>query len=422
MGKYITCRKNYRIFLLGFFVNILVSIICFYFLNLLGLVSTDNNSPKNNNTLLFLLLNYIGKSFFVIVEIIINKFVVKKNVKKCPSSALSIKYIYNDYTKLTHREYIIIFIISIFIFFNDILKSIIIQLYNNLKGRIFFAEIYTAIESIYLYPLSMYFIHKKYYKHQKISIFYIIISSLIIYLLRTKYDIDTLLILLYQVFTSFFNAMFVIYRKYLMDFRYFSIYKVTCLFGIINCIILIIVYIIISFIPCDFNLCNLEYNNKHFIDNIIYIFSNLNMLKIVIFILCAILLGLLDIIKNYYINKYTIYCFFILIENKEELLFLFDESEDNKNSILEFFFFLILDFSQIFFILVYQETIELNFCGLDKNLKINIENRAENDLNFTRTESDDIMHNEDNIMNNEDDNVDEEVNKDNNNKEIKNEL
>ena len=81
-----------------------------------------------------------------------------------------------------------------------------------------------------------------------------------------------------------------------------------------------------------------------------------------------------------------------------------------------------MDCSQIFFILVYQETIELNFCGLDKNLKINIENRAENDLNFTRTESDDIMHNEDNIMNNEDDNVDEEVNKDNNNKEIKNEL
>lgn len=75
---------------------------------------------------------------------------------------------------------------------------------------------------------------------------------------------------------------------------------------------LIFAYFIISFIPCNFNLCNLEYNEKYYIDNIIYFFSNLNILKVILFLLSAIFLGLLDIFENYFIDKYNV-CYFFLI-------------------------------------------------------------------------------------------------------------
>ena len=415
MCKFISCGRFDKKFIFLFFGNFIISNFILSFLIILGIVPNDD-FPNNNNILLYLLLFYIGQSLFVFPEIIINKCIFKKKdqIKTIRNkSVLSIKYIYNNLIELSKKDKFIIFIMSFIIFIVDVLKEIIIKQFQ--KFEIFInGEINRVFLLIFLYIFSKKFYKIKYYKHQKISIFIIIITILIMIPFRITYNLKTIYLSLYQIISSFFDAIVVIFIKYLMHYKYFSHFKAAYVFGFINSILLIIVYVIVSFIPCDLSLCDIKYNEKFYIDNIFYIYNNLNLKTIILYIITSILFGFVSIIYNYVIDYYTICCFFLTINNKEQVLY--NYLPTNSNKFLDFIenFISLL---QVFAILVFQEWIELHFCELDKNIKKNIQNRADDDLKLNVMDTEELIQNQ---LEEEDDN--KEINDIQKNEEEENEL
>jgi hypothetical protein len=91
MGKWISfsCKKKY--FNL-FMINILVTSFLNFFLNEIG-IKQDKKLSENYNPFLYLLLNYLGQSLFIIAEIIMNKCIFKSKKQIVNHSELSIEYI-----------------------------------------------------------------------------------------------------------------------------------------------------------------------------------------------------------------------------------------------------------------------------------------------------------------------------------------
>ena len=207
---------------------------------------------------------------------------------------------------------------------------------------------------------------------------------------KITYNSKTIYMFLYQICSSFFDAIVGIFLKNLMHYKYFSHFKASYVFGFINSVLLIIVYVIVSFIPCDLSLCDIKYNEKLYIDNILYIYNNLNLKKLALYIITSILFGFVSIIYNYVIDYYTVCCFFLYIKNRDEILYSNIQTKLNNFLYIIDSFFNIL---QLFAILVFQEMIELHFCELDKNTKKNIQDRADDDLNLNVMDSEELIEN-----------------------------
>ena len=419
MCKFISCGRCDKKFIFLFLGNYLVFFFLFSALDDSGIVP-NKDLPKIKNILLYLLLFYIGQSLFVFPEIIINKCIFKKKDQnktiRNKKSRLSIKYIYNNLIELSQKDKFIIFIMSFVIFIVDVLKVIIIKLFQ--KSEILIScDIYNTFLLIFLLLFSKSFFKIKYYKHQNISIFIFIITLLIIILFNITFNLKEIYIFLYQICSSFFDAIVGIFIKYLIHYKYFSHFKAAYVFGFINSILLIIVYVIVSFIPCDLSLCDIKYNEKFYIDNILYIYNNLNLKTTVLYIITSIFFGFVSIIYNYVIDYYTVCCFFLVINNRDEILY--NIPQNNVNIFLECISYFIC-LLQLFAILVFQEWIELHFCELDKNIKKNIQDRSDDDLNLNVMDSEELIENQLEEDDNEgindikyNENDEEEVNDDN---------
>ena len=151
-----------------------------------------------------------------------------------------------------------------------------IKIYKKEDDIILFGHYYSnLLFFLFLFPIL--FFHIKFYKHQYFSISVIIIMELGYYLLQYKYFIEkTLYFSLFQIIVSSLESLFNIYIKGLMEFKYFSPYRVMNTFGLIILFLLLIIYFIVSYKLCNNYLCNLDYENKKYIDNIYSIFEQLN--------------------------------------------------------------------------------------------------------------------------------------------------
>ena len=79
--------------------------------------------------------------------------------------------------------------------------------------------------------------------------------------LQNKYK-EVILILLLQIMQAFIDSYIIGNAKILMESKYLSPYLICSTFGLINGLIIIIPYFIVSYFPCNHNLCDLVYNNK----------------------------------------------------------------------------------------------------------------------------------------------------------------
>ena len=118
----------------------------------------------------------------------------------------------------------------------------------------------------------------------------------------------------------------------------------------------------------------LKYNEGYYLDNFYSIFDLGT--KLLGLFLASIFYGLLKLLLNFTINKFTVCHTFLLLQNRETTCNIINELTTQKGII---FISLIaathlLDF---FISLVFLEIIELNFCGLDQNLKRRIKERAD---------------------------------------------
>ena len=309
----------------------------------------------------------------------------------------SFEYIYNkpDNKYLPIKEVIKIFFISIFLFLTEILRIIQIITKGKNKDKDEDEEkeeyedrfIFIEFLLILLIPHSS----EVYYKHQKLSflIFTLIeiikIIAFIVYKILNENFNDYLAIFI-EIIISIIYAFYYIYIKRLMKYKFISPYKSNFIIGLINFPLIIIIYLIISFTSLG------DENNKYYIDNIFNLFKNgvdtINAIKL---ISLPIAYGIYTSLLNKIIYDFTLYHYYIplLIEN-----FIFDISKQIGNENKKYFIIFIISsfFIELIMILVFLEIIELNFCGLNKNLKKNVEFRA---LNETSLEIKDYYDNED---------------------------
>jgi len=160
--------------------------------------------------------------------------------------------------------------------------SFIILDKNKKIKEIYYEEDFIFIEFIVIFLFSK-FNKEVFYKHQNISFLILILVEIIktIFLVRDKYSLqleDIFLIFLNIVY-SILYAIYYIYMKELMKYRYISPYKINYLIGIINLPIIIIIYIIISFTPLG------DKDNYYYYDSIFELFKNFGNLNTINIIL-----------------------------------------------------------------------------------------------------------------------------------------
>ena len=415
MGKYISCGKFDIKYLYIFFIYSAIVMLLFFTIAMIFMnPKTYDESAYNINLLLFVFLSFFGQSLFIIVEIILNKFIFKNknkdnDYKKSSNkeSSLVIQYIFNDLSdNITFRDTIHIAIISLLYLLVDSTKAVISSL-RIIKDeqKLIFNEEYYFLQLLFLYLLS-YFIYKtRLYKHQYYSIIIILIIGLIRYLIKIKYQLESFIFLLFQIFITFFESIITLYIKGLMKYKFFSPYKACYFFGIINTILVLIIFFIVSYISCDNFLCNVYHNGKYYFDNIYTIFPNYSLSNKIALFFVSIFLGIIKLITYVIIHNFTVCHLFLFIQNQEFTAGIY--SEILKKGNVFFIVLIIISYIlEIFTILVFQENIELNFYDLNKNTKQNIQKRANNEAPILNAENNNESSDEN------DDDAEEEKNND----------
>ena len=395
-----------------YFISIYALTMVFLWLTLYYLYGIKDIHAKYeyyNNVLLTILVSNFGQIFCFIPEVIIDKCILKKKqfkltnplcIFKKQKSKLAIEYIFNDLSdKITKKDILYIFLASILLILADYIKVFVQVKDLDFGDQLILNEQYNAAELL-LIVLFAYLIYKmKFYKHQLYSVILLILLGIFRYLLKIYYyyglfKAQSLFIDLFiQFLAAVFESIVIIFSKGLMEYKFFSPYKVCYIFGIINTIITLILLIIFTFIKSEKNIFfALEYKGDYYLDNL---YSILDLgYKLIGLFFASIFYGVLKLLLNFTINRFTVCHTFLLLQNREVTCNLFNELANQKGMI---FIGLImgthlLDF---FIILVFLEIIELKFCGLDKNIKRNIKDRGE--LEATKS-FEDLRKNSENLV------------------------
>ena len=226
-------------------------------------------------------------------------------------------------------------------------------------------------EIIYFLILSIYTMNYKIYRHHYVSLF-VIFMNLIFLIISfiTCFPEDTIKIIIYYVIYSFLFCLYCIVGKKYLNLFSNSPYSIMLFIGIISTIILF-VYDIIMFSFFD---NNDEKINKY---GIIFGFKKMRGLS-------DIFAFIFDVIFNFFANIgiwMTLYYYspfhYIISQSMSEYLFiLYDFIIFRREyKISDIVLYTIIYIINLIFFLVFNEIIILKFCGLNYNIKENIEER-----------------------------------------------
>ena len=401
-----------------FFYCILFSIIEIYF-NLFIYYDFGNNDINTNIITNHNLLESSCLFLGYLLNIIPEWYSQKESKKKSVSSELKgennkntnfIKYIYNkSYNEyLSIKESLKFVFISLFLLLIEIFRQIQQILYRKINRN---SNTNTEInEPIFEYDKFegyFYFIQfliyfsirtnsEVYYKHQNFSfgIFFLIEFIKIIFFFIKNLS-NKWAIIVIQIIISILHALYFIYIKGLMKYKFVSPYKCNFIIGIIYFPLIIIIYVIISFTKLGEKNKNVNINIYYW-DSISELFksiNNINVINAIRLISLPIVYGIYFLVINKTIYDFTIYHLYIplLIEN-----FIRGTIEKEINIFLLITFFCI----EFIMILIFLEIIEINFCGLNENLKRNIESRGRIDSSLTIEDDDDELDDKRKTINN----------------------
>ena len=346
---------------------------------------------KIKNIPLILIITHSSLIFFIIIECRVRKLFNKKEtneneLKDGKRKGKELKLIYNKSKKVNIKGQLnLILMILLELIYDTSLLAY--QKKEEEQSELVIAEIYKFMDILFLLIFFRVFHKILFYKHQYISLIIIILTGLSRFFRVFEYffheegkefGIITLgFIILLPLIDS---VKIYIIQKY-MKYNYYSPYFILFLIGVTYLIVSLIILIIFKNINCSTEIC------KSLSE--INIASN-KVVNYILIILYSLFYGLEHFIKFY--TMYTFSAFhYILISTFGE--------------IIQFGYKMILNFDttdlivnlvtysvEIFAVLVFIETIELNFCGLNMNLKKNIIFRADNELyliNKSRTENED---------------------------------
>ena len=180
--------------------------------------------------------------------------------------------------------------------------------YDNLRTE--YEDYFMFIEFfvIFIIPHSS----EVYYKHQKLSFLIFSITEIfkVFLFLRDKQflnkSINESLSIILEFSFSIVFALYLIYIKELMKYKFVSPYKVNFIVGMINFPLIIIIYIIISLTSLG-----------NYIDNIKEIFKDLDPINIIRLITFPLAYGIYALLLNKIIYDFTLYHIYIpmLVEN-----------------------------------------------------------------------------------------------------------
>ena len=253
---------------------------------------------------------------------------------------------------------------------------------DNIKEEKKYNDDFMIIEYLIIFLVSKYD-KEAYYKHQNISFLILILveanKTIYFFIIKDSYGISEIIIIILVLLNSILYSISYLYIKRLMKYNFISPYKCNYMIGIINSPLIIIIYIIISFTPLG------EENNYYYCDNIFALFrEGINDIKDIIFLISIpFAYGILLFFLNIIIYEYTIYHIYIPI-----LIEYFIRNIIKNLGLVENIILISSFFIELIMILVFVEIIEIKYCGLDENLKRNIELRGMRDSS-TNIEVDD---------------------------------
>lgn len=277
----------------------------------------------------------------------------KKDNDKNKSSRFELEY-YDQFKIISHDKYKYIFITSLMDF---ILTILICNFCINIRINMWICDI------LFMSLFSYYFFQIKIYKHHIISIIVIFITGFILDIITGHYDfiLNDILPLIIKFFCEIIFSLSIVINKYTMEKKFASSYEICFYQGIIT----LVLYSIFSIFSNIFNILdNFSDYKKNF--NLKELFISI----VVIVIQFAHNLFILITIRNY--TPCYIMIIIVIGELAPHILKLVHEENISIIIIIGLIFIL-------FITLIFNEIIEVNCFGLDKNTKKNISKRAKED-------------------------------------------
>jgi hypothetical protein len=192
-------------------------------------------------------------------------------------------------------------------------------------------------------------------------------------------------------------CIFFVYIFWLTN-KIISIYLCLFIFGVIGFIISIIILAISTNLPCENNnICLITYNNQTYFDNF-YEFEESfeNKFKNIIILISIVIVECAYNCFLYYsanLTPITFPIYKVIVDFCHNIYFTFKTDADKPlDGMIKIYpAFCIIE---LFFLLIYNEVIEINLCGLEHNTKKNIISRCQtesteklNQIELSRVES-----------------------------------
>ena len=317
--------------------------------------------------------------FYIILEYWRNKLISKKvsNNEINEGNYNRIIYLYNLPQKKNIKKLVVIILMIILDFIYDAGIMYYHKKYED-HSDLVFGEMYKFMDVFFLHFFFLLFHNITFYKHQYFSLFIILLMGLVRYFVMEFYVEESnkklernffLLFIIFLIIFSFIDSINIYFFQKYMIFNYYSPLYICFLIGIIYLFISSIFIIIFNFIDCG---------NKENNDFCTFL-SNKDIEKpeawqIIVLILYSIAYSIQHFIKLLTINNYTVFHLILIVTIGEivNCIFILCANFNLIDLIID----IIVYSFEIFGVLVFIEIIELNFCGLNHNLKKNIMFRA----------------------------------------------
>ena len=228
------------------------------------------------------------------------------------------------------------------------------------------------------------------YKHQYLCIIITFSAGITLNAIHHKFDNILFRDILINLFGDGFYSLMIVLKRYAMVNLFCSAYEIVFYEGIFSLFVFIIILIILTNVEIIEKYEKkgyIIYEGKAYIDNF-YAFIELLKNDKTQILICIIML--IYCIPHYIFFNLTIQnnsVFHILIILLAEEGLFFEYEKDTFIICMNIFLTIIL----LFMFLVFIEIIELNFCGLSTNLKRNIADRAEIEVNNNKNRRDTLL-------------------------------
>ena len=303
---------------------------------------------------LFLLLIYKWRS-----RSKLNRYKTDNNKNNEPTKkkTLEIELEYNNqYKELTTDKFRFIFLSAIL----DFILTIMVYCFCiNFKLNLWMFDI------LFICMFSHVILKSKFYKHQYLCLMIIVILGIIInidlYFYQNEIKTDIIEVVI-KYFSEIIFSLCVVLNKFTIEKKFASPYEICFIQGVIN----LFLYIICLLIFKD-------------LDDFFSYWNEINNIEVYLFLILMFIQFIFNLFIFITLKKFTVCHILIIIVIAELEPFCRDLVHNNFNSII-----IIIEFICILFILlIFNEIIEINCCGLQKNTKKNIIKRAEIELEMS---------------------------------------